>query len=260
MKLLVAVKHVPDTEARVRVAPDGISLDETGVKFVLSPYDEFALEEALRIREARGGEVILVCAGKEAATATLRQGLAMGADRAVIVRDEGFDRADALARARVLAAVMRMESPDLILMGKYGVGTDENQTGPMLAEILDLPHAAGVSKLELGPATFTAHREVEGAVEVMEGSLPAVITCEKGLNEPRYASLKGIMAAKKKTIEVKTVVDLGCDPADLGEGARVIWESMDLPPPRRAGRVLQGDPSQTAQELARLLREEARVI
>ncbi len=260
MKLLVAVKHVPDTETKVRVASDGVSLDEAGVKFILSPYDEFALEEALRIREARGGAVVLVCAGGESATATLRQGLAMGADRAVLVRHDGFDRADGLGRARVLAAFARTESPDLILMGKYGVGTDENQTGPMLAEILDLPHAAAVSKLELGPKTFTAHREIEGAVEVMEGTLPALITCEKGLNEPRYASLKGIMAAKKKSIEVKTVLDLGCDPADLGAGARVIWESMELPPGRAAGRILEGDPSEAARELARLLREEARVI
>jgi len=260
MKLLVAIKHVPDTEARVRVAADGVSLEENGVKFVISPYDEFALEEALRIREARGGEVVLVCAGPEGAASTLRQGLAMGADRAVHVCDDGFDRADALARARVLAAVARAESPELILAGKYGVGSDENQTGPMLAELLDLPHAAAVSKLELGEGRFTAHHEIEGAVAVMEGSLPALITCEKGLNEPRYASLKGIMAAKKKTIEVRSLAELGVDPAELREGSRVVWESMELPPARSAGRVLDGDPARAARELARLLREEARVI
>jgi electron transfer flavoprotein beta subunit len=259
MKVLVAIKHVPDTETKIRPAADGISLDESGVKFVLSPYDEFALEEAVRIKEARGAEVVALCAGKDDAKETLRQALALGADRAVHVAHEGFNRADALARARTLAAVARIEAPDLILAGKLGVGTDEGSTGPMLAELLDLPHAAGVSKLELGDGKFTAHREIEGAVEVMEGSLPALITCEKGLNEPRYASLKGIMAAKKKTIETKTPSELGVE-AELAEGARVVWEALELPPPRGTGRKLEGDAATAARELVRLLREEAKVI
>ena len=260
MKLLVSIKHVPDTEAKVKVAADGVLLDEAGVKFIISPYDEFALEEALRIRERDGGEVVLVCAGKEAAQASLRQGLAMGADRAVLVVDDRYDRADGLARARTLAAVAKREAPDLILVGKYGVGTDEGQTGPMLAELLDLPHAAAVSRLDLGAGTFTAHREVEGAVEILEGSLPAVVTCEKGLNEPRYASLKGIMAAKKKPMDVKTPLEIGLDPAELGEGARVVWGSLELPPPRQPGRLIRGDPTEAARTLVRILREEARVI
>lgn len=260
MKIVVGIKHVPDTEAKVKVASDGVSLDESGVKMIISPYDEYALEEALRIREARGGEVVLVCAGKEAAQASLRQGLAMGADRAVLVRDDRYDRADGLARAEALAAVARAERPDLVLLGKYGVGADEGQTGPMLAEILDLPHAGSVSGLELGEATFTARREIEGAVEFLEGSLPAVITCDKGLNEPRYASLKGIMASKKKPLEVRSPADLGLDTAVLGEESRVVWESLELPPPRKGGRLLQGDPAESARELVRLLREEAKVI
>lgn len=260
MKLLVGIKHVPDTETKVKLAADGVSLDETGVKMILSPYDEFALEEALRIRESRGGEVVLVCAGREAAAGSLRDGLAMGADRAIHVRDDRYDRADGLARARALAAVARAEAPDLILVGKYGVGADEGQTGPMLAELLRWPHAAAVSHLELGEGTFTAHREIEGAIEIVEGVLPALITCEKGLNEPRYKSLKGIMAAKKKPIDVKTPVELGCDPADLGEAARVVWESIELPSPRKPGRILDGDPERAVKELVRILREEAKVI
>jgi electron transfer flavoprotein beta subunit len=260
MKLLVAIKHVPDTESRVKVAQDGVSLDENGVKFVISPYDEFALEEALRIREARGGEVVVVTAGGEGASASLRQALALGADGAVLVQDARFDRADALARARALAGVARGGGFDLILTGKYGVGTDEGLTGPMLAEILDLPHAAAVSKLTLADASFGAHREIEGAIEVMEGRLPAVITCEKGLNEPRYASLKGIMAAKKKTIEVRSPAEVGVDPEELGAGARVVWQSLELPPPRKSGHMVPGAPDEAARELARLLREEARVI
>jgi electron transfer flavoprotein beta subunit len=260
MKILVAIKHVPDTETRVKIAADGVSLDESGVKMGLSTFDEYALEEALRIREARGGEVVLVCAGGEAAQSSLRQGLAMGADRAVLVQGDGLDRADGLARADMIAAVARAEAPDLILVGKYGVGTDEGQTGPMLAEVLDLPHTSGVTELTLGEGTFGARREIEGAVEVVEGALPAVVSCDKGLNEPRYPSLKGIMAAKKKPLEIKRVADLGLDSGDLAPGRRVVWESLALPPARHAGRVLTGDAPDTAKELARLLREDAKVI
>jgi electron transfer flavoprotein beta subunit len=176
------------------------------------------------------------------------------------VLHEALDRVDALARARALAAVARAESPDLVLTGKYGVGTDEGLTGPMLAEILDFPHAAGVVKLDLGDGSFEARHEIEGATEILEGTLPAVVTCEKGLNEPRYASLKGIMAAKKKTIEVRSPSELGLDPADLEPGARVRWDALELPPPRKAGRIVEGEASAAARELARLLREEAKVI
>ena len=260
MKILVGIKHVPDTEARIKVAADGLHVDETGVKWGMSPFDEFALEEALKTREARGGEVVVVAAGRPEAQASLRQALAMGADRAVLVEDGGFDRADGLARARALAAVARAEAPDLVLLGKYGVGADEGQTGPMLAELLDLPHAAAVSSLELGEGSFKARREIEGATEVLEGSLPAVLTCEKGLNEPRYASLKGIMAAKKKPLEVRKPEDLGLDPNDLREGSRVVWEGLETPPPRGAGKVLRGEPEEVARQLARLPREEAKVI
>jgi electron transfer flavoprotein beta subunit len=260
MKLLVGLKYVPDTEAKVKVGADGRSFDPAGVKMIASPYDEFALEEAVRLKEAAGsGEVVVVCAGPEGAGTALREALAKGADRAILVGGVP-EQADGLARARVLAAVARRESPDLVLLGRYGVGTDEGQTGPMLAEILDLPHAGAVSKLEVANGRLTARREVEGLVEVLEGTLPAVVTCDKGLNVPRYANIKGIMAAKKKPIEPLAAADLGVDAADLAPGARVTWEALELPPPRKAGRVLQGDPADTARELARLLREEAKVI
>ncbi len=260
MKLLVAVKHVPDTETKVRVAADGSSLDETGVKFVVSPFDEFALEEAIRLRDSHGGEVVVVSVGRESAQTSLRQGLAMGADRAILVQDDRYERADALARARAIAAVARAEGPDLILTGKYGVGVDEGQTGAMIAELLDLPHAGAVSKLEIRAREFAAHREIEGGVEVLEGSLPAVVTCDKGLNEPRYASLKGIMAAKKKPLHVKTPSEMGLDPSDLDGAPRVVWESLELPPRRQAGRMIEGDAAESARKLAALLREEAKVI
>jgi len=258
MKILVGIKQVPDTESKIKIGSDGRSLDESGVKWILSPYDEYALEQALLIREAGEGEVVLVSAGPERAQA-IRQGLAMGADRAVLVKDDRYDRADGLTRAKALAAVARAENAELILLGKYGVGTDEGQTGPMLAELLGWPHVSAITKLELGGDGFTAEREIEGATEVQQGTFPAVLTCEKGLNEPRYPSLKGIMQAKKKPVDSKTPDELGLDPAEL-EQPRLIWEAMELPPARSVGRLIEGQPEDAARELARLLREEAKVI
>jgi len=261
MKIVVCIKHVPDTGTRVKVSPDGVSLDETGVKMIISPFDEFALEEALLLREARGGgEVVLAAVGREAAQVSLRQGLAMGADRAVLLADERFDRADGLCRARALATIVRSESPELTFLGKCGFGADEGLTGPMLAEVLDLPHAASVSSLELREGFFIAHSEVEGAIEVLEGSLPGVVTWDKGQHEPRYASLKGIMAAKKKPLSVLGAGDLGFDPAELAARPRVEWESLELPPARKAGRIIPGPAGEAVKELVRLLREEAKVI
>ena len=261
MKILVGLKHVPDTETKVKVADDGVSLVEAGVKFVMSPYDEYAVEEALKLKETAGaGEVVLVCAGPESAGATLRQGLAMGADRAILIEDSRFDRADGLVRATALASVASQESPDLILMGKQGVGTDESQTVPMLGQLLDLPHVSAVGVLEIADGRFTAHREIEGAVEIMEGSLPAILGCDKGLNEPRYASLKGIMQAKKKTIEVRSAADAGIEDAALGDGKIVIWERVELPAPRSGARILEGELDDQIRELVRCLREEEKVI
>ncbi len=252
MKIVVGIKHVPDTEAKIKIGADGKSIDEAGIKWAMSPYDEYALEQALLIRDVRGGEVIVVCAGREASQITLRKGLAMGADRAILISDERLEVAGALARAKALAGIVREESADLVLLGKYGVGTDEWLTGPMLGEILGWPHATAVVKLDLQDAAFTAHREVEGGTEIVEGSLPAVLTCEKGLNEPRYASLKGIMQAKKKQIETKTGADL--------DSPAVVWDSLELPAPREAGVTIEGSPQEVAEELVRRLREEAKVI
>ena len=260
MKILVGIKHVPDTETKIRLATDGRSLDEAGIKWVISPYDEYALEQALLIREARGaGEVVLACCGREASQASLRQGLAMGAYRAVLVQDSRFERCDGLLRARALAALVEHEQAELVLLGKYGVGTDEWQTGPMIAELLDWPHVSAITRLELVEDRFNACREVEGAVEVYEGRLPVVLSCEKGLNQPRYASLKGIMQAKKKPIDVKTPADVGIEEAAL-DRPRVVWETMELPAQRTGAKLLEGSAAEAAGELARLLREEAKVI
>ena len=257
MKILVCIKHVPDTEAKIKLGPDGKNLDPAGVKMIVSPFDEYALEEALLIKEAGGAtEVVVLGAGDEGVQASLKQSLAMGADRAIHLNDPSLSGADALTRARALAAAIKLESPELVFTGKTGVGDDEGQVGPMLGELLDRPHAGAVSELSVSGTSFVAHRDIEGAIEIVEGTLPALIAWDKGAHAPRYPSLKGIMAAKKKPFEVKT-------PADLGLAAAaplVVRESLELPPPRAAGRVLAGDAAETANELARLLREEAKVI
>ena len=258
MKIIVCIKHVPDTEAKIKVAGDGKSIEEAGVKMVISPYDEYALEEALRLFEAAGdGELVVVSAGRDAVQTSLRQALAMGAHRAVHVKDDAYDGADALARGRALAAVAAAESPALVFAGKYGVGADEGLTGPALAEVLGWPHVAAVHRIELAGQGLKAWRSVEGAVEVLEYSLPAVVTWDKGEHEPRYPSLKGIMAAKKKPLEVKTPAELGLD---VPGGPRLTVEALELPPPRAAGRILEGEPTEAAAELVRLLRAEAKVL
>ncbi len=257
MKILVCIKHVPDTEAKIKIGPDGKNPDLGGVKMVVSPYDEFALEEALLIKESGGAqEVVVLGLGDESAQASLRQALAMGADRAIHVQDASSTRADALTRARILAAAIREESPELVFTGKIGVGDDLGQVGPMLGELLDRPHVGAVFELAVTDGRFTAHRGIEGAVEIVQGDLPAVIAWDKGEHPPRYPSLKGIMAAKKKPFVVRSTAELGVPAA----GALVVPLSLELPPGRPPGRILTGDAGEAASTLARLLREEAKVI
>jgi electron transfer flavoprotein beta subunit len=249
VKIAVCIKRVPDTETRVRIGADGVSIDESGVKFIVNPYDEYGIEEALQRRDKAGGEVVVIALGADAAQETIRAALAMGADRGVLLKADQVP-ADALAVARALAAELKDGGYDLVLFGKMAVDDYNHAVGPMVAELLDLPCVTAVSKLELDGGKGVAEREVEGGVEVVEFALPAVLTAEKGLNTPRYPALKGIMAAKKKPIEVK--------PAALG-AARVTVTSLGLPPERKAGRIL-GEGPDVVPELVRLLRTEAKVL
>ena len=249
MLQVVCIKQVPDTETRVKVGPDGRSLDPAGVTWVLNPYDEFAVEEALRIREKQGaGEVVARPLGGAGVQTTLRNALALGADRAIHLRADAAP--DPIAVARALAAAIRGLSADLVWFGKQAVDDDQAQMGPMVAELLELPCATAIGKLELQDGRAKVEREIEGGCEVVEVVLPAVLTAEKGLNEPRYASLKGIMAAKKKPIEEK--------PAELGE-PRLERVALELPAGRKAGRVV-GQGVEGVAELVRLLREEAKAL
>jgi electron transfer flavoprotein beta subunit len=258
MNIVVCIKQVPDTEAKIRIDGSGLWIDEAGINFVVSPYDEYAVEEALRIKEAKGGEVVAVTAGPERASTALRSCLALGVDRAVHLVEPSLDRSDALAAAKCLASVIRTLPHDLVLLGKYAVGTDRASVGPMLAEMLGLPHVSAAVKLEMGDATLSAEREVEGARDLYECSLPAVVTADKGLNEPRYASLKGIMAAKKKPIEIRDLAAVGLTAADVAP--RVVWTKLELPAARPEGRILTGDPGDAAREVVRALRDVEKLI
>jgi electron transfer flavoprotein beta subunit len=250
VKIAVCIKRVPDTEARIKIAADGVSIDEAGVKFILNPYDEFAVEEALQRKEKAGaGEVVAVALGPDAAQETIRSALAMGADRGVLLQ-AGRIPADALAVAKALAAELVGGGYDLVLFGKMAVDDGNHAVGPMVAELLGLPCVTAISKLELDGGKGVAEREIEGGMEVVEFALPAVLTAEKGLNTPRYPALKGIMAAKKKPVEVK--------PAALG-AARVVVTALALPPERKAGRII-GEGPDVVPELVRLLRAEAKVL
>ena len=250
MKIAVCIKRVPDTEARVKIAGDGVSIDEAGVKFILNPYDEYAIEEALQRKEKAGaGEVVIVTLGPDAAQETIRTALAMGADRGILLRSDVIP-ADGLAVAKALAAELKDGGYDLVLFGKLAGDDNNHAVGVMVAELLGLPCVTAAVKLELEGGRGTAEREIEGGVEVVEFALPAALTCEKGLNTPRYPALKGIMAAKKKPIEVKAAA---CD------AARVAVKSLTLPPERKEGRIV-GEGPDAVGELVRLLRTEAKVI
>jgi electron transfer flavoprotein beta subunit len=250
MKIAVCIKRVPDSETRVKIAADGKSLDEAGVKFALNPYDEFAVEEGLRRKEEAGaGEVAVVALGSAAAQETIRTALAMGADRGVLLQADKIP-ADGFETAKLLAAELKDGGWDLILFGKMAIDDYNHQVGPLVAELLGLPCVTAVAHLEIEGTKGVAEREVEGGIEVVEFSLPAVLTADKGLNEPRYPALKGIMAAKKKPLEVK--------PVQPGTGTIEVLALM-LPPERKEGRIV-GEGAGAVAELVRLLREEAKVL
>lgn len=258
MKIVVCVKYVPDTAIKIKIAPAGNAVELADVTFVVNPYDEFAVEEALKLKEKLGGEVIVVGAGAEAATAGVRTCLAMGADSAILVNDPSLENADSFVIGTVLARVCRTLAPDLILFGKHAIGVDNGQVPAIVAEQLDMPQASIVTKLDILDKTFRAERDIEGAQEVIEGSLPAVITAQKGLNTPRYASLKGIMAAKKKQIAIQTLDVLGLSAEDLKP--RISVQQVTLPPSRPPGKILTGDVADSVPQLVKLLHEEAKII
>ena len=261
MDILVFVKRVPDTESKIRINQETNSIVEEGLNFILSPYDEYAMEEALRIKGAKGGKVVAVTVGREESLVILRKCLAMGADEAVLIKDPLPETYDGLRTARVIARFVQARFPDvrLLLFGKQSVGADNSQVPAMVAEFLGMGQANVVVKLEVESETAaTALREIEGAQEKVSLTLPAVISAQKGLNEPRYETLKGIMMAKKKEIPVVSIEELGFKPEELASQIAII--KMDQPPARKAGRVVTGEAAETARQLVAYLHTEAKII
>jgi electron transfer flavoprotein beta subunit len=252
MKIVACVKRVPATDTRVKVAADGTFIDTAQVEWIINPYDEFAVEAALQLKEQAGsGEVIILSLGPPETTKELRTCLAMGADRAVLVKDADAPKRDAAATARVLAEVLREIGPDLVLCGKQAVDRDQGQVGTLLAYALGLPCVTEIRSLVVDGGKAVVERAgEEGTTERYEVGLPAVLTCQKGLNEPRYANLKGIMAAKKKPIEER-------DGAGIED--RIAIRALELPAARPEGRIV-GEGPDAVDELVRLLRQEAKVI
>jgi len=256
VNIIACVKQVPDTEAQIKVKADGSGIEEGQIKWVMNPYDEFGVEEALRLKEKNGGAVTIISVGPARAMETIRTALAMGADKGVHVCDPVLDKADAYVTAAALAAVIKGMPYDIIFCGQRAIDDDSGQVGAILAEMLDIPQLTIITKVEYAGSTIKAIKPIEGAQLLIETALPCVVTAQKGLNEPRYASLPGIMKAKKKPVDVKNAAALGIA---VEVKAKVV---KTIPPPARAaGKIICGDdPAQKAVELARLLREEAKVI
>lgn len=260
MKIGVCVKITPDTDARIKPTGDGNAIDPTGIKWVVSPYDMFAVEEAIATKEKHGGEVISFTVGDDQAPATLRAGvLALGAERAVLVDDPAARNTDPLGVARILAKAIEKEGAQLVFTGKVAIDDDNAQVPAMVAELLGWAQVSRVVEFSLDGDTFTATRALDGGVrEVVRGKLPALITAERGLNTPRYAKLPAIMKAKRKPVDSLDLAALGLSADDVAPAVQV--SAYAAPPERPKGRILEGDIDTQVKELVRLLREEAKVI
>ncbi|MFZ9999379.1 MAG: electron transfer flavoprotein subunit beta/FixA family protein [Holophagaceae bacterium] len=251
MKILVALKQVPDTETKIKINSEGTALDLSDVKWVTSPYDEYAVEEAMRLKESHGAAVSVIAVGDDRVRDVLRNALALGADEALHVSTSEKCE-DPFVVATYLANAIRDRGFDLLFFGNKGSGGDHAAVGPMVAELLGIAQANVVVKLTLEQGRFIAERQVESGLEVVEGNLPAVITTQKGLNDPRYPNLKGIMAAKKKEITALPLTE------SLSPSLQTL--KLTLPPPRAEGRQLSGTPQEQAQALFAALQNEAKIF
>lgn len=256
MNIYVILKRTFDTEEKIAIENGKIS--EDGVEFIINPYDEYAVEEAIKLRDEHGGEVTVVTVGEEESDKQLRTALAMGADKAVLIDDEDVEDGDQYSTAKILAAYFEDKEVDIILGGNVAIDGASGQVGPRLAELLDIPHVTTITKLEIDGTTVTIERDVEGDVEVIETSLPVLVTAQQGLNEPRYPSLPGIMKAKKKPLDELELDDLDLDEDDVEGKTRTL--EVYLPPEKQAGKVLEGEVDDQVKELVSLLRSEAKVI
>ncbi len=265
MRIIVCVKQVPDTEAKLVIGPSGVAIEDRDITFILNPYDEYAVEEAVRIKEKLGGatSVTLVTVGPPRSEDALRLGLAMGAERALRVWADGLENADGWITATVLEAIARREGFDLILCGRVAIDDASGEVALRLAERLGVPHVNAVTSLSVadggGNGSVTAESEAEGGRLVVTVDLPAVVTAQKGLNEPRYPAIPAIMKARRMEIETSSLEDLALAETNLQAKTRLI--TLTEPPPRKAGRIVQADtPEEAAGVLAEFLRDEAKVL
>ncbi|WP_121639504.1 electron transfer flavoprotein subunit beta/FixA family protein [Virgibacillus sp. Bac330] len=257
MEIYVLLKKTFDTEEKINVSNGRI--EDEGAEFIINPYDEYAVEEAIKQRDEHGGEVTVVTIGDEDSEKQLRTALAMGADKAVLINTEDdVEDGDQYTTAKILEAFFEDKEPDIILAGNVAIDEASGQVGPRLADALRIPHVTTITDLKVSGDTATVEKDVEGDVEIVETTLPLLVTCQQGLNEPRYPSLPGIMKAKKKPLEELEIDDLDLDEDDVEAKTKTV--DIFLPPEKEAGKVLEGEPQEQVKELVTLLKTEAKVL
>lgn len=257
MNIAVCLKQTFDTEAKITLNGSGM-IDGSGINLIINPYDEFAVEEALKLKEKFGGEVTVISMGNERVQEALRTALAMGCDQAVLINDPEMENPDEWVRAEVLAKAVSQIPYDIILTGRIAVDDGSGQVAVRMAEALNIPSVSCILSLEIEGNKAVAVRETDGGTESIEVTLPALLTAQKGLNVPRYPTMMGIMKAKKKEIKILTLADLGISVSDFPRKMNIL--KFGLPEPRKGGKRISGEPADAARELARLLHEEAKVI
>lgn len=257
MNIYALMKRTFDTEEKITLS--GGSINEDGAEFIINPYDEYAIEEAIQVRDAHGGEVTVISVGSQDAVTQLRTALAMGADKAVLINTEdAVEHGDQYTTAKIIAEYLKDKSPELILGGNVAIDGGSGQVGPRVAELLGINYVTTITKLEIDGNRAIAVRDVEGDSEVIETNLPLLVTAQQGLNEPRYPSLPGIMKAKKKPLAELELDDLDLEEDEVAAKTKTI--EIFLPPKKEAGRVLKGELEEQAKELVKLLHTEAKVI
>jgi electron transfer flavoprotein beta subunit len=257
MNIFVILKRTFDTEEKINLA-NGV-IDDEGAEFIINPYDEYAVEEAIQLKDIHGGEVTAVTIGSEEAEKELRTALAMGCDKAVLINiEDDFQEGDQYTTATILSEYFKVNKFDLILGGNVAIDEGSGQVGPRLAELLDIPCITTITSIDIDGNTAIIERDVEGDSEVVETSLPLLVTAQQGLNEPRYPSLPGIMKAKKKPFEEIEIDDLDIDIDEVKAKTKTI--EIFLPPEKKAGKVLEGELEDQIKELVSLLQSEAKVI
>jgi electron transfer flavoprotein beta subunit len=256
MNIYVIMKRTFDTEEKLTLENGSIS--EEGVEFIINPYDEYAIEEAITLKDKHGGEVTVVTVAEEESEKQLRTALAMGCDKAVLINDEEVIGADEYSTAKILAAYFEDKEVDIILGGNVAIDGGSGQVGPRLAELLGIVHVTTITKLDIDRGVVTIEKDVEGDVEIIETSLPLLVTAQQGLNEPRYPSLPGIMKAKKKPLEGLELDDLDLEEEEVEGKTKTV--EVFMPAKKEAGKVLQGEKENQVKELVSLLKTEAKVI